>query len=210
MARSFTCVDCHDSFETQSNNGRLPQRCTDCKWKRTGGTKPDISSINLSTTQTLATVRRPTTASAAHQERAQKALTMRRDRHTWEQIALACGYADRGAAYNAAKLEMSRRQVEINETIDDIRKAELDHLEMLSMKALEVLAKTHLHVSAGAVTMHRGKELLDDGPTMSAIDRLVKISESRRKLLGLDAASKAEVSTQVQFTVQGIPEGEMP
>ena len=31
-----------------------------------------------------------------------------------------------------------------------------------------------------------GRPMIDDGPNLAAIDRLVKISESHRKLLGLD------------------------
>lgn len=135
---------------------------------------------------------------------------MRRDRHTWEQIAVACGYSGRAAAYSAAKREMDRRQIEVGETVDDVRQAELAHLEMLSDRGLQILATTHLHVSAGAVTHHNGRPMIDDGPTMAAIQTLLKVSESRRKLLGLDAATKAEIATQVSFTVQGIPEGDMP
>lgn len=210
MPRAFTCKDCGGSFETVSNTGRLPSKCTTCKPKPEVKTKADISPLLLSNTQTVATTRKPTAASIQHQERALKALTMRRDRYTWEAIAQACGYSDRAAAYKAAKAEMARRAVDVSETIDDIRRAELEHLEMLSMEALQVMRKTHFHVSAGMVTHYNDRPMIDDKPTLDAIATLLKVGESRRKLLGLDAATKAEVSTQVQFTIQGIPEGEMP
>jgi hypothetical protein len=44
----------------------------------------------------------------------------------------------------------------------------------------------------------------DDGPVLSAIDRIVRISESRRKLLGLDQPAKTQVSGGVTYEVVGI------
>lgn len=135
---------------------------------------------------------------------------MRRDGHTWEQIAEACGYSSRGAAFTAAKHEIAIRQDQINETIDQLRQQELERLEMYSVEALKVLQRQHLVVNSGAVVVHQGVELEDDGPVLAAISQLVKVSESRRKLLGLDAATKSEVNGQVAFTVQGIAEEDMP
>jgi hypothetical protein len=45
---------------------------------------------------------------------------------------------------------------------------------------------------------------MDDGPVLSAIDRLVRISESRRKLLGLDQPAKMNVSGGLTYEVVGI------
>ena len=38
------------------------------------------------------------------------------------------------------------------------------------------------------------RELLDDGPVLQAVDRLLKIADRRAKLLGLDAPKRVEVS----------------
>lgn len=139
---------------------------------------------------------------------------MRRDGHTWEQIAAECGYASRGAAFTAAKHEMALRQDQINETIDQLRATELERLEHYSAEALAVLQREQPMFDVnGAPRIGPDGEPLSqriDATSLQAIDRLVKVSESRRKLLGLDAATKSEVSSQVAFTVQGIAEGDMP
>lgn len=139
---------------------------------------------------------------------------MRRDGVGWDEIAEACGYASRGAAYTAAKREMMRRREAIDETLDEIRQKELERLEHYSAEALAVLQREQPMFDVnGAPRIGPDGEPLSqriDATSLQAIDRLVKVSESRRKLLGLDAATKSEVSSQVAFTVQGIAEGDMP
>lgn len=210
IRRLFTCKNCDGTFETKTNTGRLPQRCETCKPKPIVKTEADISPLLSSNSEVVTRTLKLTTASVQTQERALKALTMRRDRFTWEAIAQACGYSDGAAAYKSARGEMIRRQAVIDETIDEMRRHELAHLEMLTAEALTVLRRPHVLVNAGQVVRHNDQDLIDDGPVLAAIETLRKVGESRRKLLGLDAASKSEVTAQVEFVVRGIAEGEMP
>src|SRR5690606_41267190 len=50
------------------------------------------------------------------------------------------------------------------------------------------------------------EDVLDDGPILQAVDRLIKIGESRRKLLGSDAATKMDVSGTVTSRIIGVPD----
>src|SRR4029078_1889290 len=72
----------------------------------------------------------------------------------------------------------------------EYRAMELARLDTLALAAANVLSATHPYVSGGKVL----KDVTDDGPRLAAIDRLLRISESRRKLLGLDAPAKTALT----------------
>lgn len=82
--------------------------------------------------------------------------------------------------------------------------AELGRLAKLEEAAREVLDRHHVTVANnGKIVHHDGEPLLDDGPVLQAIDRLLKIEESRRKngesrrkLLGLDAPSRMSIEAE--------------
>ncbi|MFA1538592.1 hypothetical protein [Actinomadura monticuli] len=114
----------------------------------------------------------------------------------------------------------------IEEPAADARKRKLEDLDFAQRQILDVLERQHITVSHGRVVRRLvgyeteddgsyslapdGKrigiyeDVLDDGPILQSVDRLVKLSESRRKLLGLDAATKMEVSGDVTYTVVGL------
>jgi hypothetical protein len=58
--------------------------------------------------------------------------------------------------------------------------------------ARKVLDRTHYVVQAGRVVTHNGVDLVDDGPTLQVLDRLIRLSETKRRLLGLDAPTRTE------------------
>jgi hypothetical protein len=202
VIREYDCQACGERKKTDKPRGPVPTRCDPCKEK--GIVTQKILTDSLT--------RRPDARSIASQEKVQRALEMRRDFMTWDQIAKACGYPSRFAAHSAAKQEMIRRQATINDTLDEIRDNHLERLEQLGEEALKILRTRHLVINAGTVVVDpaTGERLIDDGPSLAAIDRLIKINESSRKLLGLDAAQKAEHAVQVQYTVAGIADEEMP
>lgn len=69
--------------------------------------------------------------------------------------------------------------------------AELDYLRAVAHRVLET---DHYVVSAkGAIVYRNRKPLIDDAPTLAALDRLLKINEQRRKIFGTDAPTKARV-----------------
>lgn len=81
---------------------------------------------------------------------------------------------------------------------------ELEKLDRAEAAVLAVMEAKHVTVSNGRLIEVDGLPLADDAPVLAAAAGLVRISESRRKLLGLDAATKMETAATVRFTYEGI------
>lgn len=88
---------------------------------------------------------------------------------------------------------------------DQLRKQQLDRLNEMRMAALAVLEREHVHISEGRVVRDKDPEtgevlgaIVDDGPVLAAIDRLVKIEDRMAKLLGLDAPVQQEIAATVE------------
>ncbi len=105
-------------------------------------------------------------------ERALKALELRKKGVRYEQIAQQLGYSNRGSAYKAVMKELELLAKECLEEASKVRDLELQRLDDLFLAAWKAIA---------------------DG-SESAIDRALRVSESRRKLMGLDAAEKVDVN----------------
>lgn len=137
-----------------------------------------------------------------------------RDPQVAARDAEACRLRARGYLYDqiAAELGISKTQAyesvkralkeTLQEPADEVRQLELMQLDELARAARKVLEGTHYVVSHGKVVrlVEDGPPLEDDAPVLAAIDRLVKISESRRKLLGLDIPVKQLIGGDVQVT----------
>lgn len=109
---------------------------------------------------------------------------------TYQRIAEAVGYADKGTAYHAVQRAL---KATVQEAGDELRQLERERLDRLSEAAWKILERHHVLVSNGRVVSLEGTPLPDDAPALGAIDRLLRISESRRKLEGLDAPSRVSV-----------------
>lgn len=146
-----------------------------------------------------------------------EAFRMRTREATLNEIALALGYVDASHVQKALKRHLARI---VTPTADEYRKVMDDQLSSMHREVLRVLEATHYKVNNGVVVYHRPvdcgcvgdlaescphyKPLVDDAPVLAAVDRLVKIQESRRKLYGLDAPVKHEVEVStVTVTVKG-------
>jgi hypothetical protein len=88
--------------------------------------------------------------------------------------------------YKVALQEITR------EPSDEARQLELERIDDMIVCAREVLGRTHYVVQAGKVVTHNGRELVDDGPVLAVLDRLIRLSETKRRLLGLDAPTRTE------------------
>lgn len=87
------------------------------------------------------------------------------------------------------------------EPAEQARAVELARLEDAHDAALAVLLREHLTVSHGKVITVKDEHgddvpLIDDAPVLQAVDRIRALSESRRKLLGLDAPSRVSVDAE--------------
>lgn len=96
------------------------------------------------------------------------ALALRLAGATFEQIGQKLGITD-SAAHKLVKKALADNATTTNDQTDTLRQIEIERLDM----ALLAIAQ---QVKAG---------------NLGAIDRWVKISESRRRLMGLDAPTKA-------------------
>jgi hypothetical protein len=127
-------------------------------------------------------------------QRRKQAIDMRMAGASYQQIADRLGYTTRGAACQDVTRALETAVVEQARSVEAYREEELQRLDVLLAEAWAVLKRQHVTVSHGRVIKDDFDEpILDDGPTLSAIDRILKIQERRAKFLGLDAPQRHEV-----------------
>lgn len=134
-------------------------------------------------------------------ERDAHAAQLRADGLSYRQIAAALGYGHPQSAHDAVARAMAEV---IAEPAAAAVQFELERLDLAYRKTLAVLERHHVTVSNGRVVELHGEPLEDDGPVLAAVDRLIRISESRRKLLGLDSPTKTAISGGLTYEVIGI------
>lgn len=103
--------------------------------------------------------------------RVEVALKLRAQKIGYEEIARRAGYANAGTAYKAIMRELERR---VSSNVDHLRREENELLDALHARVWPLA-----HPDDPAAK-----------PNLFAVDRLIAISEARRKLNGLD--SKAD------------------
>lgn len=90
----------------------------------------------------------------------------------------------------------------VSEPAEAARQFELERLDLMHQAALAVLEGHHVTVSNGRIIYLGDQPLPDTGPVLAAIDRMLRISESRRKLLGLDAPVKVDAKITDAMTAE--------
>jgi len=131
-------------------------------------------------------------------ERRLQALELRKAGQGYRAIGAQLGISEAQAHRDVKAALVRLAELEL-ESADELRTMELARLDTLQVAAMRVLLSTHPLVSGGKVLSRFTSDgeaigLTDDGPRLAAIDRLLRISESRRKLLGLDAPQAIDVS----------------
>lgn len=112
----------------------------------------------------------------------------------WEEL----GYSSRSAATKDFTRAFEVRITEQRTSVEVYRELELTRLDQYTLEAIQVLRTQHYAVTpSGKIGRHpeTGEVLIDDGPTLAAIDRLLKIQDRRARLLGLDKPQRVEVLT---------------
>lgn len=141
---------------------------------------------------------RPTRAqSVGIAERRAKAVDLRMTGASYQTIADALGYKTPGAACQDISRALEASVAAQTRSVEVYREEELQRLDLLLGEAWAVLKRQHLTVSNGKIVRSDDTDepILDDGPTLQAIDRILKIQERRAKFLGLDAPTKVEAIT---------------
>lgn len=123
-------------------------------------------------------------------ERRGQALELRKAGQSFRAIGAALGVSEAQAHHDVRHALARLAELELA-SADELRALELARLDTLTEEAVRVLSATHPLVSGGKVLSGFTEDgtaigLTDDGPKLAAIDKLIRISESRRKLLGLD------------------------
>ena len=126
-------------------------------------------------------------------ERDARAVELRRRALTYPQISKELGFKSPAAAYYAVQRGVRDSYREDTEAATHL---ELERLDDVARQLYRVMATRHYAATAsGKVAVHpvTGEPLADDGPVVQAAMGLVRVSESRRKLLGLDAPARSRV-----------------
>lgn len=99
-----------------------------------------------------------------------------------------------GTSVHAAHTAVQRAlKATVQEAAAEARTLELERLDALYATAYDVITRTHPTVQLGKVIKGPdGEPVNDDSVVLAAVDRLLRVSESRRKLLGLDAPTKVK------------------
>jgi hypothetical protein len=127
-----------------------------------------------------------------HAERDAQAARLRAEGKTYTQIANTLGWSHASVARRAVQRALV---AVVQEAGDELRTLELERLNLLLDKAWQVMERVHFAHSAGRLITINGAPVEDSGPTLNAMDRILKVMERRAKLLGLDAPVKHEHMT---------------
>jgi hypothetical protein len=120
---------------------------------------------------------------------------------TFEEIGREHGISDT----RAQQLYADAMRRTVKEPADQHRALELRRLDDLQLRLTEVLRRDHVTISGGKVVVDQdGHPYLDDGPVIAAGMALVRVQESRRKLLGLDEPTHHNVSAKLAAEVYSV------
>ncbi|MFF7837567.1 hypothetical protein ACFZC6_01835 [Streptomyces ossamyceticus] len=121
---------------------------------------------------------------------------------TYQQIADAVGYPNRGDAWRAVQ---RCREAVIREAGAELVASEAQQLDDLFVAAMEILERDHVVVSHGHIVKgDDDRPILDDGPKLAALREMRQIRESYRRLFGVDQPAKVEHSGGVKYEVVGV------
>jgi hypothetical protein len=113
------------------------------------------------------------------------AAALRSQGHGYGEIARFLGWSDRSGARKAVERALSRVPAE---AVTELRQIEDLHLDALRQRAWQIMEAPGPMVSDGRVIKDADGQPIDDGDrVLRAIDRLVRVSERKSKLWGLDA-----------------------
>jgi len=129
-----------------------------------------------------------------------QALQLRIAGKTYETIRKIMGWKNKSVAYNVCMREMRRIKEEPSVELRAMEEARMDELWR---KGMEVLTGAHVVLYKGKVVLDpKTKErLMNNGPVLEAISKLISISERRSRLRGLDMPIKIAPTS---------PEGDKP
>lgn len=134
-------------------------------------------------------------------ERDAEACRLRQRGYTFQRIANELGYSGAANAQQGVRRALDRVT---REAATELRDHEMARLEGYLRRALEIVDTEYVKTSGEAIVRDaEGNPLLDPAPRLAALRELRKISESLRRLWGLDAPAKMETTTY-EVKINGI------
>jgi hypothetical protein len=107
--------------------------------------------------------------------------------------------AEQGVSVATAHARVQRALAAVPvESVSELRRVELDRLDDLHKRLYAVARAEHPMVSHGRVIAG----VRDLSPNLAAMAQLLRVSESRRKLLGLDAPTRLSVRVADEVTAE--------
>lgn len=135
-----------------------------------------------------------------------RVLALRIEQRPYTEIATTLGITLALAKkdYERALADLKRDQATHAHAARDV---ELERLATAEHAAWAVLRRRHITVQHGHVVYDdTGLPVEDDAPVLNAIDRILRISERRARLLGLDAPARIEVSDATDEAIRRLAE----
>jgi hypothetical protein len=137
------------------------------------------------------------------EERAQRALDLRRQGLSYSQIAATMN-SDKTTAHRDVTRLLKRLAKQNDGLTAEFRALELERLDDLERAARRILTNSHVNISHGRVVYDteidnitgevKKVKMMDDGPVLQAVHALIRIGERRARLLGIDAPTRAELT----------------
>jgi hypothetical protein len=137
----------------------------------------------------------PRRRTVAAMEQDARALDLHYRGVTYRKIAAHLGWKNQASAFEAVRRAIADGY---RLSAEDARRVEDERLDELVRAFSQVMGRRHYVATAsGKIALHpeTGEPLIDDGPVIAAGLALLRVSESRRKLRGLDSPVKHEVRT---------------
>jgi hypothetical protein len=138
-------------------------------------------------------------------DREAKAVEMRAAGHSFQSISDELGYSDASGASKAYHRALARRPAQ---NVDQIRDQESERLEYMWRKVSEVIENPPLVHSAIGKTVpdprpgREGLYLVDERAKVSAVSEYRHLSESYRKMNGVDLGGKAAIDPEIVGDMQ--------
>lgn len=118
---------------------------------------------------------------------------------SWQTIADRLGYASRGAAHTDVTRALDEHRTEAAQSAGAFRELELLKLDALEREAWEIINADHPIVQGGKII----EGVNDVGPTLRATTTVLRVSERRARLLGLDEPERMEAVITAEVRAQG-------
>lgn len=116
---------------------------------------------------------------------------------SYREIAAKLDYADESGAHRAVARALAAVPVE---AVNELRAIECARLDELTARLWDVLNTRYPLLTAGVELVGSdGRPVADPAPILAVVDRLLRISERRAKLLGLDAPVRVQHPTLYQL-----------